>query len=78
MHIIVLWHVLHCIHTGITVAVTIRDIPVSKLHEYRLIEKYSISARHKKKPAAPPLPPTISNSRMTLGSIQPSELFPLR
>ena len=63
MHLIVLWCVLHCIATSITVAVTIRDVSVSKLNEYRLIEKHSIAARHKNIP-----PPPFGNSRMTLGS----------
>jgi hypothetical protein len=69
MHLIVLWCVVHCISISITVAVTIRDISISKLNEYRLIEKHSINARHKN------IPPPLSNSRMTLASTLPSELF---
>jgi len=45
-----LWCVLHCIATSFRVAVTISDIPASKLNEYRLIEKDSITATHKNIP----------------------------
>jgi len=53
MNFIVLWCVLHCIPTSITAAVTNRDISVGKLNEYRLIEKHSITARHKNIPPFP-------------------------